>query len=243
MFQPGGAGRQVIVSHTKIDVLTLTSEAIQEHLQQPDSPEWDPVDEEEELEETKESIRLNYRSAATSYPTPSGYSWSQTSGEGWQSIALPPQLPRRPYYCVVVPGDEEDPSTPTVTITESASLAWLNMRASPDLTEVLPLNLAIKALRALCVLKHIELPAGELRHDGGGRRGVQVLLSRAACKQLAEEVKIIDIQWVDQEGTVTQTIETHLEREVGRNALSARLRRERLTPKLLRSGVLYSMKR
>ena len=50
-FQPVGAGRQVIVSHTKIDVLTLTSEAIQEHLQQPDSPEWDPVDEEEELVE------------------------------------------------------------------------------------------------------------------------------------------------------------------------------------------------
>ena len=242
-FQPLEAGRQVIVSHTKIDVLTLTSEAIHEHLQQPDSPEWDPVDEEEELEATKEAIRLSYRTAATSYPTPSGYSWSQTSVEGWQSIALPPQLPRRPYYCVVVPDDEEDPSTSTVTITESASLAWLHMRASPDSTEVLPPNLAIKALRALCALKHIELPAGELRHDGGGQRGVQVLLTRAACKQLVKEVKIIDIQRVDKEGTITQTIETHLEWEVGRNALSARLRRERLTPKLLRSGVLYSMKR
>ena len=242
-FQPMEAGRQEIDSHTKIDVLTLTSEAIQEHLQQLDSPEWDPVDEEEELEATKEAIRLSYRTAATSYPTPSGYSWSQTSVAGWQSIALPPQMPRRPYYCVVVPDDEEDPSTSTVTITESATLAWLHMKASPDSTEVLPLSLAVKALRALCVLKQIELPAGELRHDGGGRRGVQVLLTRAACKQLTKEAKIIDIQRVDREGTVTQTIETHLEWEVGRNALSARLRRERLTPKLLRSGVLYSVKR
>ena len=116
------------------------------------------------------------------------------------------------------------------------------MRASPDSTEVLPLNLAIKALRALCVLKHIELPAGELRHDGGGRRGVQVLLTRAACKQLVKEAKIIDIQRVDKEGTITQTIETHLEWEIERNALSDRLRRElRLTPKLLRSGVLFTV--
>ena len=69
------------------------------------------------------------------------------------------------------------------------------------------------------------------------------MLTRAACKQLVKEAKIIDIQRVDKEGTITQTIETHLEVEVGRNALSARLRRERLTPKLLRSGVLYSVKR
>ena len=70
-----------------------------------------------------------------------------------------------------------------------------------------------------------------------------MLLTRAACTQLVEEAKVIDIQRVDKEGTITQTIETHLEWEVGRNALSARLRRERLTPKLLRSGVLYSVKR
>ena len=69
-----------------------------------------------------------------------------------------------------------------------------------------------------------------------------MLLTRAACTQLVEEAKIIDIQRVDKEGTVTQTIETHLEWAIERNALSARLRRvPRLTPKLLRSGVLYTV--